>query len=174
MPFNELVQRRISDPLAIKDTHWILPQAKMKRMVVFYPGKPGSPTTQFSGSAGLVNTARDYLPVEQMLVTKDELFGRRLLTPVSVATMSKSQVSDLYAKTKKGGPGKGLGYTVAVTLDPKLANDGRNAGAFGWGVRWERCLGPIPCKSLQSLLWCNVRRLCPPSSPKRSARLIVD
>lgn len=133
MPFNEFVQKRIFDPLDMKDTHWIVPKDKLHRMMIFVEGKAGSPTKYFSGSAGLVSTARDYLHFEQMLVNKGELFGNRLLQPESVEMMSSDQAGDLYVQAAKGGAGMAFGYTIAVTVDPALAKNGRSAGAFGWG-----------------------------------------
>lgn len=133
MPFNDFVQKRIFDPLDMKDTHWILPKDKLHRMLVFVEGKAGTPTTYFSGSAGLVSTARDYLHFEQMLVNKGELFGNRLLKPESVEVMSSDQAGDLFDNGGKGGTGVAFGYTVSITVDPELAKTGRSAGAFGWG-----------------------------------------
>ncbi|MCY3840518.1 MAG: serine hydrolase, partial [Gammaproteobacteria bacterium] len=133
MPFNEFVQKRIFEPLDMKDTHWIVPEDKLHRMLVFVEGKAGTPTTYFSGSAGLVSTARDYLHFEQMLVNQGELFGNRLLEPESVEMMATDHVGDRYAAGAKGSVGVGFGYTVAITVDPKLAKTGRSAGAFGWG-----------------------------------------
>ena len=133
MPFNEFVQERIFDPLDMKDTYWIVPKDKLHRMLVFVEGKAGTPTTYFSGSAGLVSTARDYLHFEQMLVNKGELFGNRLLKPESVEMMSTDQVGDLFAGGGKGMAGVAFGYTVSITVDPELAKSGRSAGAFGWG-----------------------------------------
>ncbi|MYJ75877.1 MAG: beta-lactamase family protein, partial [Gammaproteobacteria bacterium] len=117
----------------MKDTHWIVPEDKLHRMLIFVEGKAGTPTTYFSGSAGLVSTARDYLHFEQMLVNKGELFGNRLLKPESVEMMSTDQAGDLYANASKGGAGVAFGYTVGITVDPELAKTGRSAGAFGWG-----------------------------------------
>ena len=133
MPFNEFVQKRIFDPLDMKDTHWIVPKDKLHRMLVYVEGKAGTPTTYFSGSWGLVSTARDYLHFEQMLVNKGELFGNRLLKPESVEMMSTNQAGDLFDNGGKGGAGIAFGYTVSITVDPELANSGRSAGAFGWG-----------------------------------------
>ena len=133
MPFNDFVQKRIFDPLDMKDTHWVVPKDKLHRMLVFVEGKAGTPTTYFSGSWGLVSTARDYLHFEQMLVNKGELFGNRLLKPDSVEMMSTNQAGDLFDNVGKGGAGVAFGYTVSITVDPEVANTGRSAGAFGWG-----------------------------------------
>ncbi len=53
MPFNDFVQKRIFDPLDMRDTHWVVPKDKLHRMLVFVEGKAGTPTTYFSGSWGL-------------------------------------------------------------------------------------------------------------------------
>jgi CubicO group peptidase (beta-lactamase class C family) len=133
-PFQDFVQTRIFDPLDMKDTHWIVPEDKRDRMPVF-PDDKGpwikSPD-YFSGSIGLVSTARDYMHFEQMLVNNGTLFGHQLLKPESVTMMSTNQVGNLYNETEKGGSGRGFGYTVGITIDPDQANDGRTAGAFGW------------------------------------------
>ena len=133
-PFNEFVQTRILDPLDMKDTHWNVPEGKLTRMPAFSNDKGPwikSPD-YFSGSIGLVSTARDYMHFEQMLLNKGTLFGHRLLKPESVAMMSTNQVGNLFNETEKGGSGRGFGYTVAITMDPEHAKDGRTAGAFGW------------------------------------------
>ena len=133
-PFNTFVQRRIFDPLDMKDTHWNVPEDKLDRMPVFSNDK--GPWTKsadyFSGSIGLVSTARDYMHFEQMLVNGGTLFGHRLLKPESVAMMSTNQVGNLFNETEKGGSGRGFGYTVGITMDPEKTKDGRTAGAFGW------------------------------------------
>ena len=133
-PFNEFVQTRIFDPLDMKDTHWNVPEGKQDRMPVMSNDKGPwikSPD-YFSGSIGLVSTARDYMHLEQMLVNKGTLFGHRLLKPESVAMMSTNQVGNLFNETEKGGSGRGFGYTVGITMDPEQSKDGRTAGAFGW------------------------------------------
>ena len=133
-PFNEFVQTRIFDPLDMKDTHWIVPEDKLDRMPVI-PNDKGpwikSPD-YFSGSIGLVSTARDYMHFEQMLVNNGTLFGNQLLKPESVAMMSTNQAGNLFNETEKGGSGRGFGYTVGITIDPEETKDGRTAGAFGW------------------------------------------
>ena len=133
-PFNEFVQARIFDPLDMKDTHWNVPEDKLDRMPVFSNDKGPwiKSADYFSGSIGLVSTARDYMHFEQMLVNGGTLFGHRLLKPESVAMMSTNQVGNLFNETAKGGSGRGFGYTVGITVDPEETKDGRTAGAFGW------------------------------------------
>ena len=137
VPFNEFVQTRIFDPLEMHDTHYNLPPSKASRRVAIQgsdmSGRFGE-TAYFSGSFGLSSTARDYLHFQQMLTNGGELFGRRLLSPRTVTMMTSDHVSHLSRSNKrKGGLGRGAGYTVGVVLDPIAANSRRGAGAFGSG-----------------------------------------
>ena len=133
-PFNEFVQTRIFDPLDMKDTHWNVPEGKLDRMPAMRNDKGPwiKSLDYFSGSIGLVSTARDYMHFEQMLVNEGTLFGHQLLKPESVALMSTNHVGNLFNETAKGGSGRGFGYTVGITVDPEQAKDGRTSGAFGW------------------------------------------
>ena len=135
-PYDEFVQTRIFDPLEMTDTHYNLPPPKASRRVVIH-GRDLSrwlgETTYFSGSYGLSSTAKDYLHFEQMLVSGGELFGRRLLSPRSVAMMGSNHLGDLYRGFTQTAKGQGFGYTVSVVLDPIAADSRRSAGAFGWG-----------------------------------------
>jgi CubicO group peptidase (beta-lactamase class C family) len=134
-PFNEFVQARIFDPLDMKDTHWDVTEGKLDRMPVFRNDKgPFIQSTEYySGSLGLISTARDYMHFEQMLVNKGSIFGHRLLKPESVTLLSSNHVGNLFNETAKGGSGLGFGYAVSITMDPVAAKDGKMAGAFGWG-----------------------------------------
>lgn len=140
--FNTFVQQHIFDPLDMRDTYWLqaLPEEKRARMVVLTYGdgkkdKNGDlsnyKSRYFSGSVGLVSTARDYLHFEQMLVNKGTLFGQQILKESSVATMSSNQIGDLYGRSSKG-KGEGFGYSVSVTLDPTKSMMQRGKGGFGW------------------------------------------
>ncbi len=134
-PFNEFVQQNIFAPLDMKDTHWDVPPNKLHRVMVIRNDKGGlgnSDSTYFSGSMGLVSTARDYLHFEQMLVNGGSLFGKRILDRSSVRLMSSNQIDNLYEQSPKGPKGEGFGYTVSVTLDPSKASLPRSRGSFGW------------------------------------------
>ncbi len=47
--------------------------------------------------------------------------------------MSKNHAGELYSGYAKGPTGMGFGYTVAITLDSKLAKNGQSEGSYGWG-----------------------------------------
>jgi CubicO group peptidase (beta-lactamase class C family) len=140
-PYEDFVHTRIFKPLGMTDTYFFLPKEKESRRVVIHGaiekgwGKSkgwGLETHYASASGGLSSTARDYLHFEQMLLDQGTLFGNRILSPESVATMSSNQVGGLYYGKGKNS-GVGFGYTVEVLLDPEAAKKARGKGAFGWG-----------------------------------------
>ena len=130
------VQARIFDPLGMVDTHYNVPSSKADRRVIIEGrdmARYFNKTTYFSGSYGLTSSARDYLHFEQMLINGGALFGQRILSPRSVSRMASDQTDGLYRGFTQSDKGSGFGYTVAVVLDPIVANSRRGKGAFGWG-----------------------------------------
>ena len=136
--FDEFVQTNIFDPLDMKDTYWNVPSEKFDRIVSISGGgkdgsKPAGETKFFSGSVGLISTARDYLHFENMLLNKGEFLGNRILSEASVKLMSTNKSEDLFSQTEKAMKGsEGFGYTVSVTIDPEKARLKRGKGSFGW------------------------------------------
>ena len=136
--FDEFVQTNIFDPLDMKDTYWNVPGEKFDRIVSISGGgkdgsKPAGETKFFSGSVGLISTARDYLHFENMLLNKGEFLGNRILSEASVKLMSTNKSEDLFSQTEKAMKGsEGFGYTVSVTIDPEKARLKRGKGSFGW------------------------------------------
>jgi CubicO group peptidase (beta-lactamase class C family) len=127
--FYKFMQKRILNPLAMKDTYFDVPaDRESQRMAI-----DGVISKKPKGGTGLFSTAEDYLHFEQMLVNGGELFGNRLLRPETVAMMSSDQTGDLFATASKRGRGMAFGYTVSVTLDPVVAANNRGKGSFGWG-----------------------------------------
>jgi CubicO group peptidase (beta-lactamase class C family) len=136
-PYDEFVRKRIFEPLGMTDTDFFVPKESESRVVVIQGIDKKAkgwdkPSRYVSASGGLSSTARDYLRFEQMLAGGGTLFGKRVLSQQSVATMSSNQVGALFqGKGKQSG--QGFGYTVAVILDPVQAESARGKGAFGWG-----------------------------------------
>ena len=155
VPFNEFVQRRIFDPLEMHDTHYNVPPSKAARRVVIHGrdmSGAGGATTYYSGSFGLSSTAKDYLHFQQMLTNGGELFGRRLLSPRTVAMMTSNQVADVPVPGRKGGPGRGAGYAVGVVTDPIAANSRRSAGAFGSGGAFGTVSWSDPAEEIAAVI----------------------
>ena len=120
------------------DTHWIVPEEKLERIVKISGGRkdgseyPAIETKFFSGSVGLVSTTKDYLHLHQMLANGGILNGIRILSEKSLKLMSSNQSGDLYSKTEKG-KGLGFGYAVDITLDSENTKFRRGVSSFGTG-----------------------------------------
>lgn len=132
-PFDEFVQTRIFDPLDMKDTSWNMPEDKKHRYPVLEDdkGRYIKSPYYFSGSVGLLSTARDYMHFEQMLVNKGTLFGEQILKPETVEMMTTNRTGNLFGKGGKGA--MGMGYTVGIKMSSEQSKDPRPVGAFGWG-----------------------------------------
>jgi len=144
MSLAEYIEKRITGPLGMTDTHFFLPEAKVGRFTPVYGvGDDGKlklveaaadnpyvkgPRKCFAGGAGLLATADNYARFLQMLLNGGELGGVRILSPKTVELMTADHVGNLYSG---GSEGFGLGFSVTT----RLGHDGMpgTPGAFAWG-----------------------------------------
>jgi CubicO group peptidase (beta-lactamase class C family) len=146
MPFEVFLQKRIFDPLGMKDTTFYLTEAQMPRWVI--PAKSegdqlvqgeigllyGHPPTWRdhypASNSGLFSTAPDYTRFAQMLLSGGLLDGRRYLTAESVRIMSSVQTGNLVTGFT---PGNGWGLGVCIVRQPQGITGMLSPGAFGHG-----------------------------------------
>jgi CubicO group peptidase (beta-lactamase class C family) len=147
---------RIFAPLKMTDTHFVLPESKRARLAALYEPVAGGtiarigegPTVRgttafspslpyqgtpgyFSGGAGLVSTAGDYVRFAQMLLNRGELDGARVLQPETVDAMTRDQTGGLPVWIAAHGDGFGYGFGIFARPGPKDRKD--TARTFGWG-----------------------------------------
>jgi CubicO group peptidase (beta-lactamase class C family) len=143
MTFDQFLQKRIFEPLGMKDTAFVPTDDRLSRVVTLYERKPTglsridtpawlATRTLFSGGGGLWSTPEDYMLFAQMLVNSGQLNGKRLLSPRTVDLMSSNHVGDLYAGVGQRQKGMGFGLTVEVVMDNVSANRRESNGSFGW------------------------------------------
>lgn len=159
MPLDRLLQDRILGPLGMEDTWFYVPPEDAGRMVTVYgsgedgveraPDGPGmrtqgqyldGPRVSFSGGAGLVSTAGDYLRFLQMLLNGGALEEARILSPASVDLMTRDHLGE------EDGLGFGLGFEILE--DPGLAARFGSPGAFGWGGAYHSTYWVDPVQGL--------------------------
>jgi len=154
MPLDVFMRTRIFEPLGMIDTCFALPADKLDRFAALYMPDPGgglelietpasSPhvgdVTTFSGGAGLLSTATDYLRFAEMLRRRGELEGVRVLERATVDLMTSNQLpSDLaemgqasFNETETNGVGFGFG--VSVVVDPTRTAWRSSLGESAWG-----------------------------------------
>ncbi len=150
--FPDFLRDRIFTPLGMKDTGFLVPEAKLPRVATIYAWDqakgalaaqprdpditrmPGLP----SGGGGLYSTAADYLRFAQMMLNGGELDGKRLLKKSSVELMRTNVMSEQALNSKSGigpvrfQPGLGFGYDFAVMTDPAALNSPLGKGSHWW------------------------------------------
>jgi CubicO group peptidase (beta-lactamase class C family) len=146
---------RIFDPLEMNDTFFSVPGEKRARLatnhywdreigalVVAEPDEPISNTdvSLFSGGAGLVSTAMDYMVFCEMLRRGGSYEGVRILGPKTVQFMTMNHLTpavrnngatDFPASHLYKGQYMGLGF--GVMLEPQFSEVISSAGTYSWG-----------------------------------------
>ena len=144
LTYDQFLKQRLFDPLGMKDTFFYPPDSARPRLVTLYqrtpkgleksPNQDGFSTkTYFSGGAGLMSTAEDYLQFAQMLTNGGELNGKRYLGPRTVELMSANHVGDMFSgKLGRPAQGMGFGFLMDVILDNVTSGMRLANGTFGW------------------------------------------
>lgn len=165
-------RERIFGPLAMRDTHFYLPPAKLDRFAALY--RPGGsrklelaegptmdsrfvrePHSYFSGAGGLVSTARDYFRFSQMMLNGGELDGVRLLgrKTVELMTINHSGDHDIWII----GPGHGFGLGYAVVRDPAATAMPYSVGTYFWWGAFNTSFWIDPKEQLVGVLLSQLR-----------------
>jgi CubicO group peptidase (beta-lactamase class C family) len=145
----------ILGPLGMTDTAFSVGDADLDRLAALYVRNPAGglkrydvmgaaatkAPTYLSGGGGLVSTAADYHRFVQMLARGGELDGARLLSPRTIAYMTRNHLpggADLdtvgrpiFAEASYAGVGFGLGFSVV--LDPAAGKAVTSPGEYAWG-----------------------------------------
>ena len=147
-PFAEYMQKRLFDPLGMRDTtFWISPTQKERYAQTYiwntnlgkleptpihymYDGAVTDPARPPLGGAGIFSTAEDVTKFYQMMLNGGEWKGRRILKPETVAEMTRKQTGDLRARP---GMPWGLGFCVVEDPTQMQANAALTPGTFGHG-----------------------------------------
>ena len=105
-PFWRFVRSRLFEPLGMNDSFFVLPPEQQERRVYRAQGMPGtqpvpglhggSNSAEFDeldmGNTGAASTTRDLAVFMQMLLNGGSYGGRRVLSPATVAAMTRHQV----------------------------------------------------------------------------------
>src|SRR3989475_4325972 len=157
-PLETFLRERIFEPLGMKDTGFSVPEASLDRLatsywtdlasgklVVYDEAKGGQwsrPPAFPSGAGGLVSTIDDYLAFSQMMLSLGKHKGSRILSRLSVETMTTDQLTP-EQKAMSGlvsgyfdSHGWGVGVSVVTRRDDVAAVPGRYGWDGGMGTSW--------------------------------------
>jgi CubicO group peptidase (beta-lactamase class C family) len=110
--FNDILQERVLQPLAMNDTGFFTAGEKRGRLVGSMIPAPALKPTRIIPSYGLHSTAMDYYALCQMLLNGGEFRGKRILKPETVKLMRTNVLADGIPVIL--GPGTGFGLDFAV------------------------------------------------------------
>jgi CubicO group peptidase (beta-lactamase class C family) len=147
-PLDQFFDNRLFKPLGMVDTAFWVPPEKLARLVErpgdvpIHPDRDVTkPTTMFSGGAGLVSTAADYLRFCQMLLNGGELDGVRVLSAATVRRMTTNSLPPEIRIANasgyvgpQGGSTWGLGF--AIRNDAAWSKVPGSLGSFTWNGLW--------------------------------------
>ncbi|MFQ3189976.1 MAG: CubicO group peptidase (beta-lactamase class C family) [Paraglaciecola sp.] len=130
----DFFETEITTPLGMIDTHFYVPQSKLNRLTAVYNASDSDikrasdtnmaddfmisqghyvkgPMKAYSGGAGLVSTSTDYAKLLSMLLNQGTLNGANILSPSSVAEMTRDQIPDI---DMDWNDGFGYGFALKV------------------------------------------------------------
>jgi CubicO group peptidase (beta-lactamase class C family) len=141
-PLDEILQSRIFDPLGMTSTRYLSVTERPEELAVVYTQDEDRNLIRVDrtaldamdwtpGGGGLVSTAGDYMRFALMLWNRGSYDGARILSPETVALMTRPHVADgVLADYDMEGLGWGLG--VAVVTDAGATPMIDRNGDFWW------------------------------------------
>src|SRR5690606_1178329 len=173
MSFDTFLQKRLFDPLGMKDTTFYPTEEQRARLATAYARsrdadalRPVPPRPEFGprdrppqGNGGLYSTAPDYARFCQMLLNKGSLEGRRYLSANAMDYLTTPQTGDLptgfFQNETYGNRGTnyawGLGTCILRSPHEGVASM-LSPGSFGHGGAWGTQAWIDPEKELAYIL----------------------
>jgi CubicO group peptidase (beta-lactamase class C family) len=152
------LRERIFEPLGMKDSGFSVPGHKLDRLATSYwtnfengkievydeaeGGQWSRPPAFPSGAGGLVSTIDDYLAFGQMMLNQGKHGSERIISRLSVETMTTDQLTPEQKAVSGLIPGSfdshgwGFGMSVVTKLDDVSAVPGRYGWDGGLGTSW--------------------------------------
>ncbi len=174
VPLDQVLRRRILDPLGMQDTFFHCPPDKVDRLVdawlmtpagakVIDRGADGRATREplfKSGGGGLLSTIDDYHKFCAMMLAGGTLGGVRVIGRKTIELMTRNHLpggADLSTLARapiadSGSGGTGFGLGVAVTTDPARTMVPGSAGEYFWSGIYSTQFFIDPVERIHAIL----------------------
>jgi CubicO group peptidase (beta-lactamase class C family) len=158
-PLETFLREHLFAPLGMQDTSFSVPAAKLDRLATSYGvnsdtgalavydeaagGQWSRPPAFPSGAGGLVSTIDDYLAFGQMLLNQGKHGNERILSRLSVETMTTDQLTPAQKALPSLVPdywdshGWGFGMAIVTRRDDIAAAPGQYGWDGGLGTVWR-------------------------------------
>jgi CubicO group peptidase (beta-lactamase class C family) len=144
MPLGRFLDERLFRPLGMKDTTFLVPPDKVKRLAqpLAVERATGKPITLHdvtvapkndAGGAGAAGTAMDYARFLQMLANGGYLDSKWILAGTTVRLMTADHLGDIKPAIPLLAPGYGFGLGFAIRRADGLNGVAGSAGEYNWG-----------------------------------------
>ncbi|WP_414665080.1 serine hydrolase domain-containing protein [Horticoccus sp. 23ND18S-11] len=193
MTFDAFLQKRLFDPLGMKNTTFYPNEAQLKQLAVGYaknkdtgaltpaPARAdyGSRNRPPQGNGGLFSTANDYARFCQMLLNRGALDGKRYLSPAAFQVLTSVSTGNLptgfFQNDTYGQRGMNYGWGIGTCI-LRTPHEGLAAmlspGTFGHGGAWGTQAWIDPVKGVAYLLM--VQRSNFPNSDASDVRRVFQ
>lgn len=163
--FDQFLQQRLFDPLAMKDTTFYPAREQVARLAKAYKlenrelhearlmlpesGDPSDHNHYPAPNGGLCSTASDYGRFLRMILNGGSLDGHQYLKPETVTLMTTVQSGSLQTGFT---PGNGWGLGWCVVRDPQGVTEALSPGSFGHGGAFGTQAWVDPVKGVAYIL----------------------
>ena len=188
MPLDEYFQKKIFEPLGMKDSYFYLPKEKEARLVTLYSKDSLTAPLKyctikqnqeyaytgarkvFMGGAGLLGTIEDYAKFCQMMLNGGSFNGKQLLGRKTIDIMTRNQIGE--ALTTWDQNKFGLGFEIFGEGD--VTKTLGSVGSYKWGGMYATDYLIDPQEDLIMLIYTNAHPFPNPNIHERFRTLVYQ
>jgi CubicO group peptidase (beta-lactamase class C family) len=175
--FDQFLQEHIFGPLRMKDTSYVVPQNKQRRLAAMYRRNDDGSMVRMEdeeafgfntrehalkpGGWGLVSSLDDYMRFARMLLNGGELDGARILRPETVQLMATDMlpgsITELSWLPSKGQVGFGVDFAVRTSSPASAQESSGEVGEFFWDGAANTLFWVDPRNEIAAVLFTQYR-----------------
>jgi CubicO group peptidase (beta-lactamase class C family) len=176
-PFDQFLQERIFGPLRMKDTSYVVPKSKHRRLAAMYRRNDDGSMVRMEdeeafgfnirehalkpGGWGLVSSLDDYMRFARMLLNGGALDSVRILRPETVKLMTTDSlpesITDRSWLPSKGQVGFGIDLAVRIASPASAQESSGEIGEFFWDGAANTLFWVDPQNEIAAVLFTQYR-----------------